>query len=61
VLCSRGPNAAGVSVSWTDIGYPPHVAAKVRDRWAGKGLGSLSGRFSAAVPSHGVVMVTIKP
>ena len=61
VLFNRGPNAADVSVSWTDIGYPPHLTAKVRDLWAGKDLGSLSEKFSAPVSSHGVVMVTIKP
>ena len=61
VLFNRGPKAADVSVSWTDIGYPPHLTAKVRDLWAHKDLGNLSEKFSAAVPSHGVVMVTIKP
>jgi alpha-galactosidase len=61
VLFNRGPAAAEVSVSWTDIGYPSHLTAKVRDLWAHKDLGSLSGKFSAEVPSHGVVMVTLKP
>jgi alpha-galactosidase len=61
VLFNRGPKAADISVSWTDIGYPPHLTAKVRDLWAHKDLGNLSEKFSAAVPSHGVVMVTIKP
>ena len=61
VLFNRGPKAAEMSVSWTDIGYPQHLTAKVRDLWAHKDLGNLSEKFSAAVPSHGVVMVTIKP
>jgi alpha-galactosidase len=61
VLFNRGPAAAEVTVSWTDIGYPPHLTAKVRDLWSHKDLGNLSGNFSAEVPSHGVVMVTIKP
>lgn len=61
VLFNRGAKAADVSVSWTDIGYPPHLTAKVRDLWAHKDLDSLSEKFSAEVPSHGVVMVTIKP
>jgi alpha-galactosidase len=61
VLFNRGQKAADISVSWTDIGYPPHLTAKVRDLWAHKDLGNLSEKFSAAVPSHGVVMVTIKP
>ena len=61
VLFNRGRKAAEISVSWTDIGYPPHLTAKVRDLWEGKDAGNLSEKFSAEVPSHGVVMVTIKP
>lgn len=61
VLFNRGPNTQEISVSWTDIGYPPHLSAKVRDLWAGKDVDKLTGKFSAEVPSHGVVMVTIKP
>jgi alpha-galactosidase len=61
VLFNRGPKSQEISVSWTEIGYPQHVAAQVRDLWAHKDLGKLSGKFSAEVPSHGVVMVTVKP
>jgi alpha-galactosidase len=61
VLFNRGAQETEISVSWTDIGYPPHVAANVRDLWAHKDLGKLTGSFAAKVPSHGVVMVTIKP
>jgi alpha-galactosidase len=61
VLFNRGAQAAELSASWIDIGYPPHLSARVRDLWSGKDLGQLSGKFAAEVPSHGVVMVTIKP
>ena len=61
VLFNRGAQETEISVSWTDIGYPPHLAANVRDLWAHKDLGKLTGNFSARVPSHGVAMVTIKP
>ncbi|HEY2961501.1 MAG TPA: alpha-galactosidase [Pyrinomonadaceae bacterium] len=61
VLFNRGPKAAELSVSWTEIGYPQGLSAQVRDLWAGKDLRKMSGKFSAEVPSHGVVMVTIKP
>jgi alpha-galactosidase len=61
VLFNRGAQETEIAVSWTDIGYPPHLAASVRDLWAHKDLGKLTGSFSAKVPSHGVVMVTIKP
>jgi alpha-galactosidase len=61
VLFNRGPKSQEISVSWTEIGYPQHVAAQVRDLWAHKDLGKIMGKFSAEVPSHGVVMVTVKP
>lgn len=61
VLFNRGPKSQEISVSWTEIGYPQHVAAQVRDLWAHKDLGKLTGKFSAEVASHGVVMVTVKP
>jgi alpha-galactosidase len=61
VLFNRGPKSQEISVSWTEIGYPQHAAAQVRDLWAHKDLGKLIGKFSAEVPSQGVVMVTVKP
>jgi alpha-galactosidase len=61
VLFNRGARAAEISVSWMDVGYPPHLSADVRDLWAHKDVGKLTGKFSAEVPSHGVVMITINP
>jgi len=43
------------------LGYPDHISASVRDLWQHKDLGKLTGKFSAPVASHGVVMVTVKP
>jgi alpha-galactosidase len=60
-LLNRTGAEANITVSWTDIGYPVHVPAKVRDLWAKKDLGENTGSFSASVPSHGVVMVRIEP
>jgi alpha-galactosidase len=60
-LLNRTAGEAGITVSWNDIGYPSHLAAKVRDLWAHRDLGEKTGSFQATVPSHGVVMVTIKP
>ena len=60
-LLNRTAAEANITVSWTDLGYPDHVPAKVRDLWAHKDLGEKTGNFSAAVPSHGVVMVRIEP
>jgi alpha-galactosidase len=48
-------------VRWEDLGYPGSTSASVRDLWLHKDLGKLTGKFSATVPSHGVVMVTLKP
>src|ERR1044072_4969420 len=61
VLFNRGPKAAELSLSWTDIGYPPHLSARVRDLWTGKDLGQFSSTFSTEVPSHGVVMFPVRP
>jgi alpha-galactosidase len=60
-LLNRTGAEAHITAEWPDLGYPAHISAKVRDLWAKKDLGEMSGSFSAAVPSHGVVMVTIKP
>jgi alpha-galactosidase len=48
-------------VNWQDLGYPDHFSASIRDLWQHKDLGKFSGKFSASVPSHGVVMLTVKP
>jgi alpha-galactosidase len=60
-LLNRTAAQADITAAWTDIGYPDHLAAKVRDLWAKKDLGEKSGSFSASVPSHGVVMLRIEP
>jgi alpha-galactosidase len=61
ILFNRGEAEDEVSVSWQDLGYPAHLPAKVRDLWQHKDLGTFTGKFSAAVASHGVVMTTVKP
>ncbi len=60
-LLNRSPNSADVSVNWTDIGYPATLSAAVRDLWAHKDLGTMKERFTAQVPSHGVVLVKVRP
>src|SRR4051812_42101046 len=60
-LLNRSPSEADIAASWTEIGYPDTLAASVRDIWAKKDLGSLKGKVSASVPSHGVVLLRIKP
>lgn len=61
VLFNRSKDAATVQVSWVDLGYPAHTHAAVRDLWQHKDLENLSEKFSASVPSHGVVMITVRP
>ncbi len=60
-LLNRSGSEANISASWTEIGYPDTLAASVRDVWAKKDLGSLKGKVSVSVPSHGVVLLRIKP
>ncbi len=61
VLLNRGAAEKQITAAWTDIGYPAALEASVRDLWQHKDLGKMKGSFSASVPSHGVVMVTVKP
>jgi alpha-galactosidase len=60
-LLNRGKADARISVAWSDLGYPDYLSASVRDLWAKKDLGKQTGSFAADVPSHGVVMVKVKP
>ncbi len=60
-LLNRSKNEREMSVAWTDIGYPNHLEAAVRDLWAKKDVGRMKGKFTAKVPVHGVVMVRISP
>ena len=61
ILLNRGSSQHEITVNWEEIGYPDHLSASVRDLWAHKDLGTMTGKFSAPVESHGVVMVTIRP
>lgn len=60
-LLNRGLNRQEITVHWEDLNYPAHLNAKVRDLWQHQDLGSFTGKFSAVVSPHGVVMVTVKP
>ncbi len=61
VLLNRGGTEQQISANWEDLGYPSQLAASVRDLWQRKDLGKFTGKFSAQVASHAVVMVTVKP
>ncbi len=61
LLLNRGASQETITATWEQIGYPEHLSASVRDLWAHKDLGKFTGKFSAPVESHGVVVVTVKP
>src|SRR4029077_9850146 len=61
ILFNRSASEQNVAVALEDIGYPDHLSAAVRDLWQKKDLGKFTGKFSAPVASHGVVMVTVRP
>jgi alpha-galactosidase len=61
ILFNRGATEADVGVSWEEIAYPNHLSVKVRDLWSHKDVGSFTGKYSAKVPSHSVVMLKITP
>jgi alpha-galactosidase len=61
LLLNRGAAEHQISANWDDLGYPNALSASVRDLWQHKDLGKMTGKLSAAVASHGVVMITVKP
>ena len=61
VLFNRSLKEDNISVSWEELGYPGYLKAKVRDLWLHKDLGEFTGKFSANVPSHDAVMITVTP
>lgn len=61
ILLNRGESQQNITANWTDLGYPDHLSASVRDLWDHKDLGKFTGHFSATVAPHAVVMVTVKP
>jgi alpha-galactosidase len=61
VLFNRSAADQEITLNWEDLDYPNHVSATVRDLWEHKENGRYTGKFTAMVPSHGVVTVTVKP
>ena len=61
ILFNRGKSDEEISANWEDIGYPAHVPASVRDLWAKKDLGKFTGKFTANVMAHGVLMLRVTP
>jgi len=61
VLFNRSESETNMGVLWTEIGYPEHLTAKIRDLWQKKDIGTSTGAYATDVPSHGVVMLKIMP
>jgi len=61
VLFNRGKTTEPIRVSWTELGYPEHLKATVRDLWKHENLGKFKGEFVADVPPHDVVMIRVTP
>ena len=59
VLLNRSALQTVITASWSALAI--RGPARVRDVWAHTDLGTFTGRFSATVPAHGVVMVRITP
>jgi alpha-galactosidase len=55
---NRGDAPAKMAVAWSDLGLRGKL--QVRDLWAHKDLGKVADQFSAEVPTHGVVLITVK-
>lgn len=60
VLFNRSAEKADIGFTWAEIGLPQVLQFTVRDLWAKKDVGTFKEKYSAAVPSHGVVMVKVK-
>jgi len=61
VLLNRGNSVSEpITVQWSDIGFPPHDSALVRDLWARKALGAYRNNFTSPnIDPHSVMMLKI--
>jgi hypothetical protein len=59
VLFNRTEDEADISVAFADLGLEA-TSALVRDLWLHEDLGAVDDEYTAAVPGHGVVMVTVQ-
>jgi alpha-galactosidase len=58
-LFNRSPAETNITAKWSDLGISGKQT--VRDLWRHQDAGKFDGSFTAAVPSHGVVLVKISP
>jgi alpha-galactosidase len=58
VLFNRTAASADITVTWASLGITS-TSATVRDLWSHTDLGSIDTQYTATVPSHGVVMLSV--
>ena len=62
LLFNRGKAPATITAAWHDVGLADDESVAVRDVWQHKDIGSAKSRITVnAVPSHGVVMLVLRP
>jgi len=60
ILFNKSLQNQNITALWSDIGAAPNAQAAVRDLWLHKDLGFFSGRYTANVEPHGVVMLKVQ-
>jgi alpha-galactosidase len=60
-LLNRGTAATPITVTWQQLDYPDHLAARIRDLWQAKDVGTARASYTAVVPPHSVVMLKVQP
>ncbi len=58
-LFNLSETEAAISVEWSELGLAGQQ--QVRDLWRHKDLGAANGKYEAAVPRHGVMLVRLSP
>ena len=59
VMFNRSKEAADMSFTWTEAGFPDELKMHVRDLWQHKEMGKFTNKYSAKVPPHGVVALKV--
>ena len=58
ILFNRTEDEADITVTWSSLGLSTS-SALVRDLWLHSDVGVVEDEYTASVPSHGVVMLTV--
>jgi alpha-galactosidase len=58
-MFNRQQGSMTFAVDFAKLGFTGKV--KVRDIWAGKDLGAMSGPYTATLPAHSVVLLRVWP